>query len=278
MYPYINIFGRQLPVYALLALAGGLLASWYICRRVSARGEDDSNAISALLIGAAGAFIGGHLLYGLTNFRMIVNLVNNAQKVDSFRSLLILLGYIFGGMVFYGGLFGALGPAFLYLKKKKLPLGIYSDAAAPAVPLFHAFGRIGCFMAGCCYGIECPFGVVLSHSVSGAGDVRRFPVQLLECLINLILFLLLDAMWRKRVAQGRLLRIYFIMYGTLRFADEFLRGDALRGIWLGLSTSQWISAVLVAVSAVSLAVSGRKGAGTSAAAEGADTPPGGASA
>ena len=254
MYPFIEIFGRQLPVYALLALAGGLLAGWYVCRRVSASGLDDNYAIYAMLIGAAGALAGGHLLYGIVNYRMIAAVFSGEIEINSFRSLLGAVAYIFGGMVFYGGLFGGLGSAFLFIRSRKLPADIYSDAAAPAIPLFHVFGRTGCFMAGCCFGIESEFGFTLSHSIAGAGDAVRFPVQLLESAVNLLLFIVLDALWRKRIAEGRLLRLYFILYGTVRFADEFLRGDAARGLWFGLSTSQWISAAVAAASAASLLI------------------------
>ncbi len=81
--------------------------------------------------------------------------------------------------------------------------------------------------------------------VNGLGSVSRFPVQLLEALINLILFIILFLYAKKPRKDGSLLGIYLICYSLLRFSLEFLRGDVERGILLGISTSQWISLLLI---------------------------------
>jgi len=102
---------------------------------------------------------------------------------------------------------------------------------------FLSFGRIGCYSAGCCYGIR-------------LADGTRFPVQLLEagfCFAALIAFLVTKP--ERRWPGTPLFPIYLITYSAGRFALEFLRGDANRGVWL-LSTSQWIALVLIAVALV----------------------------
>lgn len=139
---------------------------------------------------------------------------------------------------------------FLYARcgKKKLDLAAYTDMVAPAVPLFHMFGRIGCFLGGCCYGVESDFGFVFEHSlVEAANGVRRFPVQLVEAGFNLLLFAVLAWLLKKGVCKGKLFLLYLLAYSVGRFVLEFWRGDAYRGFLFGVSTSQLISIFLFAV-------------------------------
>ena len=141
------------------------------------------------------------------------------------------------GFVFYGGLiFGFLG-AFAAGKLFAFSLSDYAPAAVPSLPAAHALGRIGCFLAGCCYGCEWEKGVLHPDGVF------RFPVQLLEsaCLIVISAFLVFAV---KR-GEKRPLRLYVLLYAPVRFLLEFLRADAVRGSFLFLSTSQWISLLLL---------------------------------
>ena len=157
-------------------------------------------------------------------------------------------------MVFYGGLVGAILMAYLYSRLAKIDFWLYADIFAPAIPLFHAFGRIGCFMAGCCYGIENDWGFVyhneyLDQSING---VTRLPIQLIEAGFNIIIMLVLVYCDTRRFKKGSLLGIYFILYPTVRFIDEFFRGDEIRGHLLFLSTSQWISIIIFITGAIIL--------------------------
>ena len=112
---------------------------------------------------------------------------------------------IFGGSVFYGGLLGGMAAGAIYCKKKKFNISEYSDIIAPGVPLFHFFGRIGCFFGGCCYGIESSFGYTVhgNELLSSVNDVQRFPVQLLEATLNLILFIVLARLLSKGALKGQ---------------------------------------------------------------------------
>ncbi len=109
--------------------------------------------------------------------------------------------------------------------------------------LFHIFGRIGCFLGGCCYGLPSAWGVVYRYSpVAEANGLVRFPVQLVEAAWNLVLFLLLA--WLQRRGSPICCPCIWSSIPPARFLLEFFRGDAYRGILLGLSTSQWISLFL----------------------------------
>ena len=132
----------------------------------------------------------------------------------------------------------------IYSRKTRLPVLSHMDLYVPIFPLFHTFGRIGCFFAGCCYGIECEVGY--AHKHSNGVIINRFPVQLLEAGLNFLLFLFIFMCFIRGIRKGRLLQIYLLVYPVIRFCDEFLRGDAIRGKILFFSTSQWISIILFA--------------------------------
>ena len=251
MCPSFTLFGREIYMYVVAAIAGALLAGWYACRAAKRAGEDDNRMILFLLAAAGGAILLSHLFYALLNLDRLPAVLH----ASSLRGLMEALGLWLGGSVFYGGLIGGALGGLLYVRAAKRPAALYMDISACWVPLFHAFGRIGCFLGGCCFGVESRFGFLFTRSpLEAANGVRRFPVQLLESACCLLLFFLLDRLRKKGVLRGRLLGLYFALYAVIRFADEFLRGDALRGMALGLSTSQWVSfAVFAAGAAILLA-------------------------
>lgn len=257
MYPTINLFGKELGTYMLASLVGIFISGIYICRNAKKRGHNDNDFITLLLVSVIGVFIGGHILFGITNIRGIVLMITNWSKyVKSFTDLIDCIGVLFGGSVFYGGLLGGLLAGFIYCKKKKVDLREYSDICAPGIPLFHTFGRIGCFLGGCCYGIESEFGYTIhgNELLPMVNGVNRFPVQLLEAILNFGLFLLLHYLLKKDKFKGRLFAMYLLIYSIIRFLDEFLRGDAYRGYLFGLSTSQIISILLFVGSIIYLII------------------------
>ena len=249
MAPYIEIFGRQLPTYGLLALVGMLLAGAFAEHQAVKHGEHPFYMIETLLVGVIGALIGGHLLYGITNLSKI-------GEWNIFR--------LFGGMVFYGGLYGGMAAGYWWVRKKGYRLALHADLSAMALPLFHTFGRIGCFFAGCCYGIPWEHGILYySQEIPANEIVRRFPVQLLESALVFALFLVLcfvfyrrsDKSSEKQISRtdrfrGHLVELYLGIYAVIRFLDEFLRGDVIRGHLGPFSTSQWIALVTLIVLAI----------------------------
>lgn len=259
MIPPITIFGRELYPYTLTALVGILVTLLFAYITAKKRGLDEITMLFTMLFATAGAFLGGHILYALTNIRELIVIF---QHLDAFGSLGSFLKFIypyFSGAVFYGGLIVGILFAWLYLRKTKQPIGGYTDVGAICIPLFRGFGRIGCFLSGCCFGIESTCGFVMHHSImEEANGVRRFPVQLCEAVFNFALALVLYMLLKKKKLQGRLLNVYLYAYPVFRFLIEFLRGDAYRGIWYGLSTSQWLSLLLIVCNTVFLLASRRK--------------------
>lgn len=245
MIPPFEIFGKTFAIYPLIALAGFFISGIFACVQIKKRGFDENDMICVLLFCGVGALIGGHMLYGLTNPTLFFQTFSMLPQTGFSEAFWQSAAATFGGSVFYGGLLGGMVTGGLYYRKKQFP-NDFVDVMAVSVPLFHTFGRIGCFLGGCCYGIECSMGFTYTQNpIAIANGVRRFPVQLLEALFCFVLFLVLFSLLRRGLCKGRLLAVYLCVYAVGRFFLEFLRGDSYRGFLFGLSTSQIISILLL---------------------------------
>ena len=259
MIPNFEIFGKTFSAYMILALAGALAALYFTYKTAKKNGLDELKMLNAMLFSAIGVLVGAHLMYGITMYDKFLYFITHLYEISSFTNLFERLMPIFGGAVFYGGLLGGLLVGLICYRKMKLTKP-YVDIGACAIPLFHFFGRIGCFLSGCCYGIESSFGFVYHHALDAAiNDVMRFPIQLVEALFNLLLFLVLLRLLKEKKLQGKLLLVYLIAYPIFRFFAEFLRGDGIRGFVGPLSTSQVISVLIIIGTVIYMVVERRKG-------------------
>jgi phosphatidylglycerol:prolipoprotein diacylglycerol transferase len=178
-----------------------------------------------------------------------------------------ILGTLRSAGVLIGGV--AIGAAVfvLYCRRHGLPTLALADAIVAPLAVAQAVGRLGCFSAGCCYGTpsDGSLAVTFTQAVAAAQtgvplNIPLFPTQLTEMSVDLLLAILLTWMWRKRISPpGTVLWTYVLSYACLRFLIEFLRGDTVRGLWIGgvLSTSQ-ILAVLAGLAAAVMLLRGRK--------------------
>lgn len=177
------------------------------------------------IIGARIAYVGANIGYYLQDPLAII-------RVDQ------------GGLIYYGGFLGAFIAGIIFARIKKLNILALADYVVSALPLGHAFGRIGCFLNGCCYGAVA--SVPWSVSQQGA---PRHPVQLYEAFLNLAIYALLIPAYRRRKQNGEILAFYCVIYPLGRFLLEFFRGDERLG-WHGFSYAKIISLGLVAVGLV----------------------------
>lgn len=239
MRPAISIGSFHLPSYAVLVVAGTLVCTILSCKF----GRTDIISLKSMFQMLSSAFPWSVL--GATCLSIVTRI---PFWISGDIALAELLGQ--GGIVFYGGLLGTVWGIWIESRLKRLAFSTFLDALAPIIPIFHAFGRIGCFLAGCCYGIQWnrPLGIL--YPVNDVWTLR-FPVQIVEAAINLLIGIGLFISSRR--GGKSLFHKYLVCYGTTRFFLEFLRGDEIRGIWLGLSTSQWISIlILVTVFAIKI--------------------------
>lgn len=262
MFPYFEVLGRQIGSYSICALVGLLLCGVVACKLAVRFKVAYEDVILLMVVIGVSLLIGGHVLFGITNTNKLIALFQNASSYN-FKQILTYLGMCFGGMVYYGGFLGGCVGLLIYTKYNKIvERKIAFDLFAVCVPLFHVFGRIGCFFSGCCYGMESRFGFVIHGNtlIPEINDVRRLPVPLIEAVCNLVIFFILLRLFKKGKENGKMIFYYMLIYPVVRFVLEFFRGDAIRGFLFGLSTSQWISIGLfvVAVWKLFLSKSGGK--------------------
>ena len=243
MYPFITILGRQYPTYAILGLMGLFLAAFIGSRRAKRYGFTAQDAIFMLAFAGGGIILGGILLYAITQIPYMWR-----DRAFLFTDFSGFLTRYFTGMVFYGGLFGALIGLRVYARFMRAPLGRVMALAVPVFPLAHAIMRIGCFSAGCCHGIAYPppLGIPFSQAIGATPNGIPFlPVQLYEAFINLLIFLGLWLYTKKERPWLNILLLYGSSYAFARFWLEFLRGDEARGFVFLFSTSQFISVLIL---------------------------------
>lgn len=244
MLPYITIFGREIATYGLTIFIGifigAIIAVQYFTKFHDIKKDD---VIFAILYAVIGVGVGAKLLYIITN---IPFLIENYNSIDIWDTLMQMFK---GGFVFYGGLIGGIIGVFIYAKQFKISFKSLVLILIPVVPLIHAIGRIGCLLAGCCYGMEYHgFGAItFEHSLLAPNGVPLFPMQIVESICNFIIFIVLLVTYKKFLGTYKTVGLYLILYSIVRFVLEFFRGDLIRGIYFGLSTSQWISILLVIV-------------------------------
>ena len=253
--------GREVSAYLLICLAGVLLTLLLTYRLTERRGLDPIRTLTAMLIGFGSAVIGSHILYGFTVFAEVRRLFAGLFTFPTWAAFARQFSLAFGGAVFYGGLLAGVFAAMLYLHRERQTLGAYADLCTVGIPFFHSIGRLGCFFSGCCFGIEMEGGIVYRHSMLPmANGVPRFPVQLAESACNVLIFLFLLSRLKRGKGRGRLLLWYLLLYSAARFLLEFLRGDDYRGFVGVLSTSQFISVLLILLVTILFLANARKNA------------------
>ncbi len=244
MLPTVTLLGRVLPTYGLFAALGAVLGLGISLLRCHMFGRSRDDCAYLFAFGAIGAIIGAKALYLLT---VLPELLADLPLLWEDTSL-FAARYISGGMVFYGGFLGGILGAWGAARYFHLRLTGFFPVLIPALPLVHAMGRVGCFCAGCCYGVEAPapLGIAFTQSAAAPNGVPLFPVQLWECGAELAIFCFLLWYTARPVSGPRILTAYVLCYAPVRFVLEFLRGDATRGLLGPMSLSQWISLAALA--------------------------------
>ena len=212
----------------------------------------------ALLVGdyrAGKKGMDGNAIYGLTFTTVILGFV-------AARILFIItewknflrdpMYYITGsGFVVFGGIIGGLLTILGYCRLKKMDFWKYLDLMIPSVALAQGFGRIGCFLAGCCYGKETDsiLGMTFTNSHFAPNNVKLLPSQLFMSAGDFILAAILFLYGKKERSKGKISMLYLMLYSAGRFVIEFTRNDD-RGFIGALSTSQFIGIFMFIAGAI----------------------------
>jgi phosphatidylglycerol:prolipoprotein diacylglycerol transferase len=238
--------------YGLLIAAGLAIGIWLAHREGERRGLDGGRVLDLAFWLVVSGLIGSRLTYGLVNARSFFHACLDGGG-PWWRDCTSLLAVWEGGLVFYGGVAVAALVAYLFARRERWAFGDVGDLFVPGLAMGHAFGRLGCFAAGCCFGKETasrigvafPRGSVAFDVLERAGAIPPgsgetpplHPTQLYEAGGELVLFALLCALRpRLRRQPGALMLSYLGLYALLRFVVEIFRGDVLRGFPIELET------------------------------------------
>lgn len=247
----ITIGGITLYSYGLM-LAIGMLSAIFVAEYRAGKLGLQANEILPLgVIGIIGGMLGAKVLYWITE---IPEIIKDPSILTNFAE----------GYVVYGGIIGGIIGGAIYLRIKKLKFFPYLDLAVVSIALAQGFGRIGCLLAGCCYGRQTDawYGMEFNHSDIAPAHVKLIPTQLFSSLLDFIHFGILVFIASRVKGKGKdgiIGGFYMLFYGMGRFAVEMLRDDP-RGAVGSLSTSQFISIFMVIAGIIVIAVIEKKSA------------------
>jgi phosphatidylglycerol:prolipoprotein diacylglycerol transferase len=244
VFPRIFHFGSfNLPTYGLMAAFGLIFGLLLIVKLGREQGLDPDKLWNLGIIAILSGIFGAKLLMVLVDLSYYRS---HPAELFSFSTLQ-------AGGVWSGGLLLALAMCVWYMRANHMPVLRTCDVFAPGLALGHAFGRVGCFAAGCCFGREThvPWAVTftnpLANSISDTPlHVPLHPTQLYEMVLELCNCLFLVWLIRHKKFEGEIIGTYMIVYGVGRYFIEFFRGDEGRGDFLGfMSGTQAIAICLV---------------------------------
>jgi phosphatidylglycerol:prolipoprotein diacylglycerol transferase len=235
----IKIGDFFVPSYGVLVTLGFLTGLWVAARLAAKSGLNKEAVINLGIYCALAGILGAKLfmfVFDLDYYRQ------HPREIFSFSTLQ-------AGGVFQGGLILALVVAFFYMRKAKLPGLLTADVLAPGVALGHAIGRVGCFAAGCCWGVEChrfwavTFTNPVTNQLFGTPlNVPLHPTQLYEAGAEALTFVILLSRFRRPHRAGAIIGLYLVLYSMVRFVVEFFRYHEQADPFGGpLSLAQWIS-------------------------------------
>jgi phosphatidylglycerol:prolipoprotein diacylglycerol transferase len=241
MHPILFEIGDW-PVYSygVMLAAAYLVALQMAVVRARRRGIDGTRVMDLGIYLIIAALVGAKLMLIVVDF-------------DYFRTQpRELLSLVRAGGVFYGGLLAALGVAIVLVRRYQLRIWTTADLFAPGIALGHVIGRLGCLMAGCCYGTptNVPWAITFTNPLAASNvgtplGVPLHPTQLYDAGAELMIMVILLATERRgRPFEGRTFWLYMLLYGISRYVVEMFRGDE-RGTMFGVSTSQFVSLLVV---------------------------------
>jgi len=237
MYPILLDIGRiKLYTYGLFIALGFMAAVWFSKRNAKFYNTSDQVISDLFLAILLSSIAGARLLYVFINFDVYKN------------DFLAIFKIWNGGLVFFGGFIAAVSACIILLKIKKMPIARTADIIAPGIALGHSIGRIGCLFAGCCYGKACelPFAIKFTNPAGLAPlNVYLHPTQIYMVFSNILLFLILMWLQKRKKFHGMVFLFYIMLYSAFRSGIEFFRGDFRGDFFFDfLSLSQGIGLVI----------------------------------
>jgi phosphatidylglycerol:prolipoprotein diacylglycerol transferase len=242
MFPDLLTIGPvTLHTYGLFLLLGalaGLMVAWRMRER---EGIDAQQILEMALLMILAGLIGSRALYVVMHMSQFLN-----RPLDMFKIWQ-------GGLVFTGGIIFVFFIIALYARLRRLSFSKLGDLWAPAFAIGQGIGRIGCFFAGCCYGLptDLKWGVVFTHPHCLAPlHVSLHPTQLYSAASGFVIFIVLLLLYSKKTFDGQVLLWFLILHSTARLAIERFRGDDLGVLVIGNMTATQMAASVILMAAV----------------------------
>ena len=252
MFPYLLDFHAgthaiRIPTYGFL-LALGFTAAYFDALKNCMKQDEDPRHIENIFLWVVLASVIGARMFHVL-FEELPYYMNHPSKIFAVWE---------GGYTLYGAILASIVAIYLYTQAKGIKFLNFVDFATPATALGIGIGRVGCFLAGCCWGKPCnlPWAVTFTHpeSFTSARNIPLHPVQLYEAFGAFLIYAYCTYRMNRRKHFGEVFFQGLILYSFLRFAVEFFRGDSYRGFVFGgaVSYGQMISLVLVPLAATGL--------------------------
>lgn len=225
-----EIFGLKIYSYGFMIGIGIICAVLLFLKQGTKRGYNEDKLFNATILTVILGILGGKILYIITEWQLVI------------KDPSIIFREFGNGFVIYGAIFGGALGISIYCIKNKWSILEIGDLIVPGLALAQGFGRIGCLLAGCCYGAETSsaIGIVFPEGSLAPAGVPLYPTQIFSSIFDFALALFLLWYGNKNKENGKTLGMYMIIYSIGRFFVEFLRNDP-RGNVGALSTSQFIS-------------------------------------
>ncbi len=237
MHPIITKIGPlYVYSYGLMVAIGFAVATLLAYRHADEFGINKERIIDLGIVMLAGGIIGARIVYIALNYQYYI------------RNPLEIINLTKGGLVWYGAFISGMIAAAWFVRKNKISFWNAADLFAPYIALAQAFGRIGCFLNGCCYGSVAPSNFMLTV-IFPEEAVLRYPTQVFSAIALLLIFAILRIWQKKRHFVGEIFLGYCLLYSMKRFGVEFFRGDYPK-ILFGLTISQLISATLFIICSI----------------------------
>lgn len=232
-----NLFGHFVAYYGLMIVTGILVSSAFVSIQMKRFGLDMNDMVILASICGLCGMVGAKILYLIVSYKDI--------DFSRLRDFSYLAAVMSGGFVYLGGVVCVIPALFFCEKKLKISIQPYIQSGIGCLPIGHAFGRIGCFLVGCCYGH--PYtgfpSVIYTKSLYAPNGIPLFPVQLIEALVEFLIGVCL-MVFSSKLKGFTAAFLYLSAYSISRFFLEFFRYDEARGSIVGISTSQFLCIIL----------------------------------
>lgn len=227
------MFDTKVPLYGIfivISFVMGLIVIYFNIKDSKFRKEEILGLLFYILIGS---------IFGAKYFTFFINYKKYDGVFDFYKV----------GLSSYGAVIGIILMLYLFSKQFKKKFMDLINYILPSVPLMYAIGKIGCFFAGCCHGIKYNgvFSVIYNYSYDDLKGISLFPVQLLETIVFVIIFVYVFKMSRKE--KTNIISHTLILCGVAKFLLDFLRMSHVGKI---LSINQVVSLLFIIIGIILL--------------------------